>query len=414
MKITDVRMETYEWNRAKPIRNGRYVYPTAGLNVVKIDTDEGVSGLGLCGGVQGAEEIGRSILEHLRQFVVGQDPFDNEKIWDDMWQPKLVGRRGITTRVISGIDIAIWDIKGKVANRPVYKLLGGYTDKVPVYIAGGYYEEGKGLEELAAEMEESVRMGARAIKMKIGGAPINEDVERVRVVREAVGPTVKVMVDANCAYRYYEAIEIARKMEKYDIFWFEEPVNPDDYEGHRLISQATIIPVATGENEYTRYGFRDLIQNRCAAIIQPDGLIMGGITEVHEGGCPGAGPRSSHRSPRQPGGARPPGLGDPQRSDGRVLPGLHRPDVGEDVQRDAPSRGRPCEPAGPAGHRHRAQRGGTGASPGRIAPRQAIAGGTAIPRTRSRPWELPPLRPLRLQPLRALPQAPRRPRFSAG
>ena len=279
MKITDVRMETYEWNRAKPIRNGRYVYPTAGLNVVKIDTDEGVSGLGLCGGVQGAEEIGRSILEHLRQFVVGQDPFDNEKIWDDMWQPKLVGRRGITTRVISGIDIAIWDIKGKVANRPVYKLLGGYTDKVPVYIAGGYYEEGKGLEELAAEMEESVRMGARAIKMKIGGAPINEDVERVRVVREAVGPTVKVMVDANCAYRYYEAIEIARKMEKYDIFWFEEPVNPDDYEGHRLISQATIIPVATGENEYTRYGFRDLIQNRCAAIIQPDGLIMGGITE---------------------------------------------------------------------------------------------------------------------------------------
>ena len=279
MKVTDVRMETYQWNRSKPIRNGRYVYPTAGLNVVKIDIDEGVTGLGLCGGVQGAEEIGRSILDHLRQFVVGQDPFDNEKIWDDMWQPKLVGRRGITTRVISGSDIAIWDIKGKVANRPLYKMLGGFTDKVPVYIAGGYYEEGKGLEELAAEMEENVSMGARAIKMKIGGAPINEDVERVRVVREAVGPNVKVMVDANCAYRYYEAIEIARKMEKYDIFWFEEPVNPDDYEGYRLITQSTIIPVATGENEYTRYGFRDLIENRCAAIIQPDALIMGGVTE---------------------------------------------------------------------------------------------------------------------------------------
>ena len=279
MKVTDVRMETYRWDRAKPIRNGRYVYPTAGLNVVKIDTDEGVSGLGLCGSVMGAEEIGTAILDHLRQFVVGQDPFDNERIWDDMWQPKLVGRRGITTRVISGIDIAIWDIKGKVANRPLYKMLGGFTNKVPVYIAGGYYEEGKGLEDLAAEMEESVSMGARAIKMKIGGAPINEDDERVRVVREAVGPDVKVMVDANCAYRYYEAIEIARKMEKYDVFWFEEPVNPDDYEGHKLIAQSTIIPVATGENEYTRYGFRDLIQNRCAAIIQPDGLIMGGITE---------------------------------------------------------------------------------------------------------------------------------------
>ena len=122
-------------------------------------------------------------------------------------------------------------------------------------------------------------MGARAIKMKVGGAPINEDVERVRVVREAVGPGVKLMMDANCAYRVYEAIELARKVEKYDLFWFEEPVNPDDYKGHQMISQATSVPIATGENEYTRYGFRDLIENRCAAIIQPDPLVMGGVTE---------------------------------------------------------------------------------------------------------------------------------------
>ena len=100
-------------------------------------------------------------------------------------------------------------------------------------------------------------MGARAIKMKVGGATINEDVERVRVVREAVGPDVKVMMDANCAYRVYEAIELARKVEKYDLFWFEEPINPDDYKGHQLITQATSVPIATGENEYTRYGFRD-------------------------------------------------------------------------------------------------------------------------------------------------------------
>ncbi len=279
MKVTDVYMETYEWKRRVPIRNGRYTYPTAGLNVVKIETDEGITGIGLSGGVQGSAEIGRSILEHFKQYVIGQDPFDNERIWDMMWQPKLVGRRGITTRVISGIDIAIWDIKGKVANRPVYKMLGGYASKVPVYIAGGYYEEGKGLEELSEEMEKAVSMGARAVKMKVGGALINEDVERVRVVREAVGPNVKVMMDANCAYRYFEAIELARKCEKYDVYWFEEPVNPDDYEGHKLISQQTIIPIATGENEYTRYGFRDLIERRACAILQPDALIMGGPTE---------------------------------------------------------------------------------------------------------------------------------------
>jgi len=150
---------------------------------------------------------------------------------------------------------------------------------VPTYIAGGYYEEGKGLRELAREMEDNVRMGAKAVKMKIGAVPIAEDVARVRVAREAVGPDVKLMVDANCAYRYYEAIQIAKRMEPYDIFWFEEPVAPDDYDGHRKLAQATSIPIATGENEYTRYGFRDLIRNECAAILNADAKILGGVTE---------------------------------------------------------------------------------------------------------------------------------------
>ena len=279
MKITNVSIEVYRWKRHAPIRNGMYTYPTSGLNVVTINTDEGITGYGYYGGVQGSEEVGVSMMDHFKQYLIGQDPFNTERIWEAMWQPKLVGRRGVSTRVISGIDIGLWDIKGKVAGRPVHQLLGGFADKVPVYIAGGYYEEGKGLKDLAIEMEKAVNMGAKAVKMKIGGASINEDVERVRVVRESVGPDVKVMMDANCAYRFYEAIEIARKTEKYDVYWFEEPVNPDDYEGHRLISRSTSIPIATGENEYTRYGFRDLINNRCAAIIQPDALIMGGISE---------------------------------------------------------------------------------------------------------------------------------------
>jgi len=279
MKVADLKMEIYRWKRPRPIRNGRHIYPNTGLNVIKIETDEGITGIGLCGNALEGEKVCKEIMEQLKIHVIGQDPFDNEKIWYDMWQPKFVGSRGITTRVISGIDIALWDVKGKACNIPLYKILGGFTNRVPVYIAGGYYEEGKGLRELASEMEKSVAMGAKAIKMKIGGAPIKEDVDRVRVVREAVGPEVKIMVDANCAYYYYEAIEIARKIEKYDIFWFEEPVNPDDRKGYQLINQAAIIPIATGENEYTRYGFRELIENRCAAILQPDALIMGGITE---------------------------------------------------------------------------------------------------------------------------------------
>jgi D-arabinonate dehydratase len=279
LKIIDVTLESYRWPRPKPIRNGKYTYTHAALNAVLVHTDEGVTGLGLGGSMMINEDIARAVLVGLKDQLVGEDPFDNEKMWDAMWKPKLVGRRGLTTRVISGIDIAIWDLKGKICGQPLYKLLGGFTNKLPTYIAGGYYEEGKGLKELAQEMEDNVAMGARAVKMKIGGVPINEDVERVRVAREAVGPDVKLLVDANNAYRYYEAIEIARKIEKYDIFWFEEPVAPDDYRGHAMIMQATSIPVATGENEYTRYGFRDLIEHNAVAIINADAQVLGGVTE---------------------------------------------------------------------------------------------------------------------------------------
>jgi D-arabinonate dehydratase len=109
--------------------------------------------------------------------------------------------------------------------------------------------------------------------------PINQDIERVRVCREAVGPDVRLMVDANNAYRHYEAIEFARKAEKYDLFWFEEPVEPDDYIGQAEITRATSVPIAAGENEYTRYGFRDMINVRAVDILQPDALITGGVTE---------------------------------------------------------------------------------------------------------------------------------------
>ena len=280
MIISDVSLESYRWPRLKPIRNGRYIYPNSGLDIVKIETKDGITGVGLAGG-GGGDDVGirREILERLKMYVIGQDPFDTERIWDEMWQPKLVGRRGMTTHVVSGIDIALWDLKGKITGKPVHKLLGGYTDNIPVYIAGGYYEEGKGLKELAQEMEDNVKLGARAVKIKVGAVPINEDIERVRVCREAIGPDVRLMVDANNAYRHYQAIEFARKAEQYDLFWFEEPVEPDDYIGQAEITKATSVPIAAGENEYTRYGFRDMINARAVDILQPDALILGGITE---------------------------------------------------------------------------------------------------------------------------------------
>ncbi|MCY4437945.1 MAG: mandelate racemase/muconate lactonizing enzyme family protein [Chloroflexi bacterium] len=272
MRVTDITHRLYRWPRRKPIRNGMFTYTDVTLSVVEIETDAGLTGLGLGG-------VNPSLLEQFKPLLIGADPFNVERHWHALWVPKLVGRRGTETRTISSLDIALWDLVGKATGKSVHQLLGGYAERIPVYIAGGYYEEGKGLKELADEMAENLRLGARAVKMKIGGAPIGEDVERVRVVRETVGPDVEVMVDANNAYPAHEAIRIAAQMEKYDIYWFEEPVGADDYAGCARVAQATTIPIATGENEYTRYGFRDLIQHQAASILNADANICGGVTE---------------------------------------------------------------------------------------------------------------------------------------
>ena len=275
MRITAITTEEYRWPRHKPISNGLHTYTHSGLDLVKVETDAGITGIGLGAG----GEVGRATVARLSTELIGEDPIDVERLWHKMWIPKLIGRSGLTTRAISAIDIGLWDIRAKVAGMPLYKLLGGFRDRVPTYIAGGYYEEGKGLRELQQEMIDSVEMGAKAIKMKVGAVPIREDLERVKAVREAIGPDVKLLVDANCAYRAYEAIQLAKRMEEYDIFWFEEPIAPDDYDGHKRIAAATTIPIATGENEYTRYGFRDLIATGAVPILNADAKILGGVTE---------------------------------------------------------------------------------------------------------------------------------------
>lgn len=280
MKITDVNITGYEWNRPKPLRNGKYIYPKGGIAVITIDTDNGVYGLGITGGVTIIPfGIIKAFIDEFKPILIGENPFDVEKIWAQLWAPKVVGRRGLSTKIISLIDIALWDIRGKATNQPLHKLLGGYQESIPVYLAGGYYEEGKTLSDLSSEMSSYVELGVTSVKMKIGGASITQDIERVRIARDAIGPDVNLMVDANNAYTYSEAIRIAKRLEEFDIFWFEEPVAPDDYRGHKLVADATSIPIAAGENEFTRYGFRDLIEGQCVAILNPDAQVLGGITE---------------------------------------------------------------------------------------------------------------------------------------
>src|SRR5919204_4466745 len=213
MRITGITTEEFRWPRRVPIRNGKHTYTHADLGIVRVQTDAGITGIGL----GGSGLVGQAAIQQLSHELIGEDPIDVERLWHKMWVPKIIGRRGLTTRAISAIDIGLWDIRAKVAGLPLYKLLGGYRNRMPTYIAGGYYEDGKGLRELQQEMETNVALGARAIKMKVGGVPMNEDVARVRAVREAIGPDVKLLVDANCAYRSYEAIQFAERIQEFDI-----------------------------------------------------------------------------------------------------------------------------------------------------------------------------------------------------
>lgn len=271
MKITDVRTEKYRWPKEKPIANGKHIYTHNELNLLVIDTDEGIRGYGCSWAIEFAETMGKAII--------GEDPLNHECIWSKTYVPKFIGRRGTSCKTVSAIDIALWDIKAKVANMPLYQLLGGYRQRVPYYVAGGYYAQDKGIKELQQEMEEYISWGVQAVKMKVGGVSMKEDAARVKAVREVIGEDRKLMLDANCAYRYFEAIEFSKMVEEYHPYWLEEPVDADDYDGYKKVAQKSNIPLAAGENEVTRFGFRDLINTQAISILNPDAATMGGVTE---------------------------------------------------------------------------------------------------------------------------------------
>lgn len=271
MKITDVRVEKYRWPKNKPIKNGKHIFTHNELNLVIIETDENITGLGT--------SYNLDYVEYLKPFLIGEDPLNNEYLWKKMYVPKFLGRRSVSTRSISAIDIALWDIKSKVAGIPLYKLIGGAQSKAPAYIAGGYYADDKGIKELQQEMEEYLNWGVKAVKMKVGAASMEEDIARVKAVREIIGDDIHLMLDANCAYFAFEAIEFSKRVEQYNPYWFEEPVMPDDYNGLIKVSKKSPIPIATGENEYTKHGFRDLLSTQAVDILNPDAATLGGITE---------------------------------------------------------------------------------------------------------------------------------------
>ena len=279
LKITDIKSVKLQVPGTTPRKWNSIIFSGGGppgMTYLELHTNQGIIGRSL---PKGPASLRKSMLGKIK----GENPFDVEKIWYRMYRyNRKPVAKGSYIEVIGSVDMAVWDIIGKALNLPVYKVLGGFQKKIRVYAAGGYYEEGKTIDDLVSEMENYVAEGFHAIKMKVGGASFGEDVDRVKAVREALGPDIDMLIDANNKWNAYEAIRFGRAIEKYNPFWFEEPVEPDDFDGCAEVKQALDIPIVAGENEFTRWGCRDLIQAGSADILNLDTVKAGGITEYRK------------------------------------------------------------------------------------------------------------------------------------
>ena len=276
MRITNVDTLLLSADIGKPLKDATFSVGREQA-IVRVFTDEGIVGIGeACQFV--AVSAAREIVEKgLKPLLLGEDPFDVERLWQRMYlQSYLYGRSGAAIIAMSGVEMSLWDIMGKALNVPVYKLLGGKCrDKVKAYATGGFEIS---TEKLTKEFVGYVEKGFRAVKMKIG-YDFGTDIERVKAVRGAIGHDIDLMVDGNISYTPQMAIRIGKEIEKYNISWFEEPIPPDDVDGMLKIASSLNIPLAAGENNYTRYGFKDLISRRAVDIIQADVARVGGFLE---------------------------------------------------------------------------------------------------------------------------------------
>ncbi|MEY4644065.1 MAG: mandelate racemase/muconate lactonizing enzyme family protein [Hylemonella sp.] len=268
----------------RPFTSSRgWLYKTRGSCIVEIETNDGVVGWGEC---YGPAAVSKAYIES--QFaprIIGRDAFDVEVIWEDLYNRiKDYGPRGMVTSAMSGIDIALWDIIGKSCGKPIHKLIGGaQRSEVTAYATGLYFIDMERLvEEAVEEARDYVEQGFVAVKMKIGLGDPKLDIRRVAAVREAVGDTTRLMVDANHCFTVPQAIRLGRELEQLNVEWFEEPISPEDIDGYVEVTRALDMAVAGGENEFTRWGFRDLVVRKAMDIVQPDVCAAGGISECRK------------------------------------------------------------------------------------------------------------------------------------
>ena len=242
MKITSIKSHVLKYELEKELGYSQQYYKFRTAHLVEVQTDEGITGWGECFGPGNIALANKFIVEKvIRPLIIGEDPLNKEHIWHKVYNLlRDSGQKGMPIQALSGIDIALWDILGKKTNTPLYQLVGGKcNDQIPVYGYGMMLQKKSTLELIDLFKEEATQIKSKnfkAMKMKIGVGPI-DDLKLVRAVKDAVGQDFKLMVDANHAYNLNDALYVGRGLDELDIFWFEEPVAPEDYDGYRELKQ---------------------------------------------------------------------------------------------------------------------------------------------------------------------------------
>src|SRR5437762_5520666 len=256
-------------------------YPQHKLVVAEILTDEGIAGLGysLVFGGGGAEAVHAYLETRLKPALLGEDPLFVERLWEKMFRVDMgIKKQGIAAYALSALDIGLWDIAGKAAELPLYKLWGAMSDRIGAYGSGGWAKYS--VDELIAEAEKYAGLGCKYYKMKIHRPDPAVNASRVAAVRKALGPGVRMMVDVNQGRDVLGNQRQARLLEDFDLLWYEEPVLADDYDGYAEVARSIRIAIAGGENHYTRWEFKQLLDRKALQFAMPDVCRANGFSET--------------------------------------------------------------------------------------------------------------------------------------
>ncbi len=284
MKITKITSHVLGYDLPETLGYSQQYYKKRTSHIVEVETDEGVTGWGECFGPGNIAFANKGIVEKVIQpIVLGMQALDRDVIWHKVYNlMRDHGQKGMPLQALSGVDIALWDIAGKAANLPLYKMIGGaHRDKVQVYGYGMMLRPENINSLISRFKEESAEikeMGFKALKMKVGVGP-RDDIKLIEAVRGGIGDNFRFMVDANHGYTTHDALYVGRAMEEFSPYWFEEPVAPEDLDGYRELRASLKVNISGGEAEFNRWGWRKLLESRGLDIAQPEVCALGGISE---------------------------------------------------------------------------------------------------------------------------------------